>query len=117
VTTQVFNPTDVEASIRAVSNQISQNVRFSDQRYREFLTADHVYDLAYAKAYMAYQGPQAEKKFAAELATEKERAGRDVADAAYRYADRQARALEAELRSWQSVGASIRAMYSVAGTS
>lgn len=113
----VFNPTDVEAAIRSVSNQISQNVRFSDQEYRKFLTADHQYDLAYARAYMNHAGPAHEKRFAAELATEKERADRDVADAAYRYADRQARALEAELRSWQSVGASIRAMFSVAGSS
>jgi hypothetical protein len=40
---------------------------------------------------------------------------RDVADAAHRFADRQARALENELRALQSVGASIRAMYGVAG--
>lgn len=117
MTAQVFNPTDVESSIRTVSNQISQNVLFSDQEYRKFLTADHQYDLAYARAYMNHQGPSHEKKYAAELATETERADRDVAEAAYRYADRQARALEAELRSWQSVNASVRAMYSAAGAS
>lgn len=116
--TQVtFNPTDVEASIRAVSNQISKNVLFADQEYRKFLTADHVYDLAYARAYMAHRGPAHEKRYAAELATEKERDARDVADAAYRYADRQARALDSELRSWQSVGASVRSMWSAAGHS
>lgn len=107
----VFNPVDVEQAIRAVSTQIAQNVRFADQRYREFLDADRAYDQAFAHAYMAHQGPAHEKKYAAELATETARAARDVADAAYRYADRQAKALDAELRSWQSVGASIRSMY------
>jgi uncharacterized protein (DUF305 family) len=115
VTSQVFNPVDVEQAIRQVSTQIAQNVRFADQRYREFLNADHAYDLAFARAYMNHKGPAHEKKFAAELATEQEREARDVADAAYRYADRQAKALDAELRSWQSVGASVRSMYAGAG--
>jgi hypothetical protein len=116
VTAPVLNPVDVEQSIRQVSNQIAQNVLFADQEYRKFLTADHVYDLAYARAYMAHQGPSHEKRYAAELATEQERAARDVADAAYRYADRQARALDSELRSWQSVGASVRSMYGAGGS-
>ena len=117
MTAPVFNPVDVEQSIRAVSNQIAQNVRFADMRYREFLKADLAYDQAFARAYMNHAGPAHEKKYAAELATAQERDARDVADAAYRYADRQAKSLDAELRSWQSVGASIRSMYSVAGVS
>jgi hypothetical protein len=116
VTAAILNPVDVEQSIRTVSNQIAQNVGFADQRYRAFLDADRAYDQAYARAYMNHQGPAHEKKYAAELATEKERADRDVADAAYRYADRQARALDSELRSWQSVGASVRSMYGAGGS-
>ncbi|MET0415798.1 MAG: hypothetical protein ABW022_07235 [Actinoplanes sp.] len=113
--TQVFNPVDVEQAIRQVSTQISKNVLFADQEYRKFLTADHLYDLAFARAYMAHKGPAHEKRYAAELATEQERSDRDVAEAAYRYADRQAKALDAELRSWQSVGASVRSMFTGAG--
>lgn len=116
MTAAVLNPVDVEQSIRMVSNQIAQNVRFADQRYREFLDADRAYDQAYARAYMSHQGPSHEKRYAAELATETERAARDVADAAYRYADRQAKALDSELRSWQSVGASVRSMYGSTGS-
>lgn len=115
MSSRVLDPVDVEKAIRTVSDQITQNVLFADQRYRDFLKADHAYDVAYAKAYMGHQGPSHEKKFAAEIATETERAARDVADAAYRYADRQARALDSELRSWQSVGASVRSMYGTAG--
>lgn len=113
--TAVLNPVDIEDAIRSCSDRISNGVRVCSERYDAFLKADAVYDRAVARAYMAHQGPQAEKKYAAELATEKERTARDAADVAYKYADRQARALESELRSWQSVGASVRAMYGVAG--
>lgn len=113
--TTPFNPVDVEAAIRTISERIAKGVSVCDKQYRAFLSADHEYDLAYAAAYLAADGPQHERKYRAELATAKLRRDRDVADAAYRYADRQAKALEAELRAMQSVGASVRAMYAVAG--
>jgi hypothetical protein len=113
----VLNPVDVEAAIRQVSNRIAEGVMVCDRRYKAFLDADHQYDVAFAKAYMAHSGAAHEKRYAAELATVDERRNRDLADAAFKYADRQAKALEAELRSWQSIGASIRAMFAGAGAS
>jgi hypothetical protein len=110
-----LNPVEVETNIRTISDRIAKGVSVCDQRYRDFLAADHQYDLAYASAYLAADGPQHERKYRAELATAGLRQARDVADAAFRYADRQAKALEAELRAMQSVNASIRAMYQVAG--
>jgi hypothetical protein len=112
---QVLNPVNVEENIRTISENISRGVLVCDERYRTFLQADHAYDVAYAQAFLAYQGPANRAKYEAEVATQRERAVRDVADAAYRYADRQARALQDELRAWQSVGASVRSMYAVAG--
>ena len=111
----VLNPVQIEQSIREVSNRIGRGVAVCDERYRAFLAADRQYDARFAAEYLAATGPAHEKKYAAELACIAERAERDTADAAYRYADRQARALEAELRAWQSVGASVRAMYATAG--
>ena len=113
--TAILNPVDIEANIRTVSDRISRGVLVCDERYRAFLAADRAYDAAYARAYMGHGGPAHEKKYAAELATQGEREARDTADAAYRYADRQAKALQDELRAWQSVGASVRSMYAVAG--
>lgn len=113
----VINPVDVEQAIRTVSQRIAAGVAVCDERYRAYLAADRTYDAAYARAYMQHQGPSHEKRYAAELATQTEREARDVADAAYRYADRQSKALQDELRAWQSVGASVRSMYSVAGVS
>ena len=112
----VHNPVDVEAAIRKVSDHISKGVAVCDERYRLMLQAEHRYDVAYAQAYLGHAGPAHEKKYAAELATQRERHDRDEADAAHRYADRRARALENELRALQSVGASIRAMFGAAGT-
>lgn len=111
----VVGPEQVEQAIRAVSNRIAKGVSVCDERYRAFLTTDREYDAAYAAAYMGHDGPAHERKYAAELATGQERAARDTADAAYRYADRRARALQDELRALQSVGASMRAMFSTAG--
>lgn len=111
----VLNPVDIEASIRACADRITNGVRVCSDRYDAFLKADAAYDQAFARAYMGHDGPAHEKRYAAELDTVKQRAARDAADVAYRYADRQAKALESELRAWQSVGASVRSMYSAAG--
>jgi 16S rRNA G527 N7-methylase RsmG len=112
---EVLNPVTIESTIREVSNRIAASVKVCSDRYEAFTKADAAYDRAYARAFMAYDGPGYRAKYAAELATETERTARDAADVAYRYADRLAKALESELRAWQSVGASVRAMYAVAG--
>lgn len=111
----VLNPVAIEAHIREISNRIAKSAGVCNERYKEFLQADGAYDHAYAVAYMAHKGPAHEKKYAAELETKDQREARDVADAAYRYADRLAKALESELRAYQSIGASVRAQYAVAG--
>jgi hypothetical protein len=111
----VLNPVNIEQRIRDISNRIANSASVCNDRYVAFLTADREYDQAFASAYMTYDGPQHAKKPAAELATLNERTARDVADAAYKYADRLAKALESELRAYQSIGASVRAMFGVAG--
>lgn len=110
-----FDPVSVENAIRECANRIAKGVTICGNQYAAFLAADRAYDQAFAKAYIDAGGAAHERKYIAELATVEEREARDVADAAYRYSDRQAKALEAELRAMQSVGASIRSMYGVAG--
>ncbi len=113
--TTVLNPVDIEQNIRSCSDRIARGVKVCDERYATFLKVDHAYDVAFAQAFLKFEGPANRAKYEAELATIEERQARDTADAAYKYADRQARALENELRAWQSVGASVRSMYAVAG--
>ncbi len=114
--TDVLNPVDIETAIRTCSDRIGKGVVVVSDRYRAFLDADALYDQAYAHAYLNAGGAAHERKYAAELATKAERSARDEADAAFRYADRKAKALEMELRAYQSLGASVRSMYAVAGT-
>lgn len=109
------NPVAIENAIRECANRIAKGVTICGQTYKAYLQADHDYDVEFAHAYLNADGPAHEKKYQAELATKEVRHARDVADAAYKIADRTARAVEAELRAWQSVGASVRSMYGVAG--
>lgn len=110
-----LNPAAIEAAIRECSNRIARGVVECNARYKAYLTADRAYDRAYARAFLNYNGPAHSKKYAAELETQTEREARDVADAAYRFANEQSWALKEELKAWQSIGASVRMMYGVAG--
>ena len=111
----IVNPDQVIDAIRTASDRIAKGVRVCDQRLREYLDADRGYDQAVARAYLDHDGPAHEKRYAAELATVAERTARDAAYAAYQYAQRQAAALDAELRAWQSVGKSVATLYQAAG--
>jgi hypothetical protein len=113
--TDVLNPVDIERHIRGISNRIANGVPVVSKSYAEYLAKDRAYDRAFALAYMGHNGPAHERKYAAELETEAEREARDIADVAHRYAKDQAEALREELRAYQSVGASVRAMFSIAG--
>lgn len=113
--TDFASPAQVEEAIREVSNRIAKSVQICSDRYAAFLEADRNYDRAYAMAYMQHSGPAHEKRYAAEIATGAERELKDAADVMYKHADRLAKALDLELRAMQSIGASLRAQYQVAG--
>lgn len=89
-----------------------------DAAYREFLKADHAFDMAEARAYLRAREAGAPAhccEHEATLATEEERAARDVADATYRLMEKNMKALMAELDALRSIGTSVRQAYSVAG--
>lgn len=111
-----LNPVQVEQAIAQCANRIAKGVKVVSERYSAFLAADRDYDHAYAQAYMAHDGPAHEKKYAAELETTAQREARDVAEVAWRYADRTAKAIENELMAMQSISRSVSRMYSAAGT-
>lgn len=107
----VLNPVQIEQAIRACADRIHKGVTIVTNAEAEFRRTDRDYDTAYAQAYMAHEGPAHEKRYAADLKTMPVREVRDVAELAFKHAERTARAVEAELRAWQSVGASVRTMY------
>lgn len=112
---EVLNPVQIEQTIRETAQRIANGVKVVSDRHREFLRAEHIHDVAFAKAYLDAVGPAHEKRYQAELATATERESRDDADAAFRYSERQWRALSAELDAYRSIGASVRAAYATGG--
>ena len=110
-----LNPVQIESAIRELVNRIADGIKVCSQRYRTYLEADREFDREYASAYLNASGSIKDKDMTAKLETMPAREERDIAEAAYRHADRLAKALELELRAYQSIGASVRSMYAVAG--
>lgn len=108
-------PDEVQDTIRKLSNQISKGVPIFTQRLEAFLTADAAFEVAYARAFVAAECPQSEKKYRAVIATEEERAQRDVAKVALEYAKYTLGSLEKELGAYQSINKSINTIYGAVG--
>lgn len=107
----VLNPVDIEQVIRETADRIAKGVSVVSNAEAKAREASRSYDRAYAAAYLRAPGPSHEKKYRAELDTEAERDAVDVAELAFKHAERTAKALESKLRAYQSVGASVRTMY------
>ncbi|MFC0546903.1 hypothetical protein [Kutzneria chonburiensis] len=108
-----LNPVQIEQAIRTCADRIHRGVVIVSNAEAAARKARRDYDLAYALAYKHSDGPAHERRYAAEIDTAGERAAADDAELAFRHAERTAKAVEAELRAWQSVGASVRMMYGV----
>jgi hypothetical protein len=111
----VVNPVDVETAIREAVNTISEAVGVVSARLTVWKDAQRIYDLDYATAYLNAPGPAHAKRYEAEIATTDQRHAMDVAEVAYKYADRRAKAAEEALSAWQSILRSVNGMYSAAG--
>lgn len=114
---EVVNPVEVEAAIRDAVNTIAEAVQVVSARLAQWKDAEREYDLEYARAYLGAGGPAHAKKYEAEIATTELRHAKDVAEVAYKYADRRAKSSEEALSAWQSILRSVNGMYSAAGHS
>ena len=110
-----LNPVQIETAIRELVNRIAKGIKVCSDRYSAFLEADRAFDREYAQAYLAADGSIRDKEMVAKVQTMPAREERDIAEAAYRHADRLSKALDLELRAYQSLGASVRQMYANAG--
>jgi hypothetical protein len=111
-----WNPVKIEDAIYSCVQRIETGVAKCDEAYRDYLKADHEFDVAEAKAYLSHErSPAHERKYRAVLDTITERDARDVAEALFKLMDKQMRALMAELDALRSIGASTRQAYSMAG--
>jgi len=107
----VLNPVDIELMIRKFSNEIAKGVAVVSRAHADAKRTAREYDVAFARAYMVHSGPSHEKKYQAEIATEQERMNADVAEVAFRHAERQMKALETQLSSAQTISKSVNQMY------
>jgi hypothetical protein len=106
-----LNPADVERKIEECVNRIARGVQVVTEAERKARAAKRNFDLAFAHAYKRAEGPVHLRKYEADILTMAHREEADNAEIAFRHAERTAKALEKELLAWQSIGASIRAMY------
>ena len=112
---QPLNPVQIEQHILDLSNQISKGVSVHSQRLAEAREKEREFLRAFHQARLRAEGTVADRESFAILHSMDEREARDVAEIAYRHADKIHKALDSELRAWQSIGASVRQQYAVAG--
>lgn len=108
-----LNPVEVEAGIRKIARMIHHGVKTVSDTEFDFRKKDAEHARVLARAYINHDGPAHEKKYAAEIHGDVivARDLRDVAELAFRHADRRQRALIEQLGALRSIGASVRAMY------
>jgi hypothetical protein len=106
-----LSPEAIERKITEVSNRIAIGVGVVTRAEREARDRRRDFDRAYALAYKGADAPAHVRRYEADLLTMTEREAAENAEISFKHAERTARALEKELLAWQSVGASVRAMY------
>ena len=113
---EVLSPVEVEQLIRSLANDIAKGVRAVSAAHGDWKAKQRIYDHAFAVAYLAHVGASHEKRYAAEKLTQQERESAEVAEVAFRHAERQMRSLEIQLSAAQTVSKSIQQMYGASGT-
>ncbi|WP_426716498.1 hypothetical protein ACEN19_11130 [Corynebacterium auriscanis] len=110
-----INPVEVEQRILELTNRIARGIKVFRDRYDKALETDRDHELRIARAYLKSEGSIEDKKKQAIVECFESRVKRDVAEVAFKEADKLLKALELELRALQSIGASLREQYRVAG--
>jgi len=115
-TLTVLNPVQIEKDIRETVEEIARGVRITTDAEFEAARLRRIFDYDYAVACGRAEGSNAEaRKSAAVIATMNQREAAENAEITFKHAQRLARALEKKLDALRSQGASVRAMYEVAG--
>ena len=110
-----LNPVRVEEQIAYLANEIARGIPIVSDAEKRMVDAKRHLDREIAEATLEAKGTVMDRQAQVELATQPAREEYDIAYIAYRHAERTAKSLESRLRALQSVGASVRSMYGVAG--
>ena len=110
-----LNPVLVEQQIQELANAIARGIPIVSDAEKAMVEAKRHLDREVAHATLEATGTVMDRQAQVELETQAAREEYDLAYVAYRHAERTAKSLESRLRALQSVGASVRSMYGVAG--
>ena len=112
-----LNPVRVEKRIQELVQKLSDALLEWKARYKAWKEAECEFDKAYAKARIAVDPdvPYNDRKYHAALATMDERAVKEVAEGAFKYAEQRLAAVRSALSAWQSIGKSVNEAYRNAG--
>ena len=113
--TRPLNPPEIESKLLALSNDIARGVKIVSDAEKTYVDSQREFDRAKAKAQLEAQGTVAEREAQVELATASQRDQRDQDYLAFQHAKRTLRSLDQRIDALQSIGASVRQAYVVAG--
>jgi hypothetical protein len=105
------------AEFHRLSKLLDQGLRALREAAHEAASSEDVYRMAHAKAYLSHDGPQHERKAAADLATSAERQRAHLADGMRQAALEAVRSRRAQVSALQSLLAAERAEAEFARTS
>jgi hypothetical protein len=111
----VLNPVEIEQHIRELVERIAKGVSYCDKCYRDMQAKERDYDRAFIGNYMVAEGAVKDRELQAKMQAMEERTAFEEAEAKYRHAAQLHKALDSELRAYQSIGASVRMMYGNVG--
>lgn len=111
MSSEVLNPVDLERQILDIKNRCHNGVQIFTQKHGVFLEAETEYEHARSLAFLAHDGPQTEKRHAAEVAAYEHRQRMDQARVEFEYTKRKLEVYIAELSALQNLNKGVRAMY------
>lgn len=107
----VLNPVDLEKQIIDIKNRCHQGVKLFTEKHGVMLEAETEWEHARSQAFLQHNGPQTEKRHAAEVAAYELRKRLDLARVEYEYVKRKLEVYIAELAALQNLNRGVRAMY------
>ena len=108
---EILNPVDLERMILDIKSRCHDGVTIFSQKLGVFLEAETEYEHARSRAFLGYDGPQTEKRHAAEVAAYEHKKRLDLARVEHEYVKRKLDAYLAELSALQNLNKGVRAMY------
>lgn len=107
----VLNPVDLEQQILDIKNRCHNGVKIFSQKHGVMLEAETEWEHARSIAFLEHEGPQTEKRHAAEVEAYEKRQALDVARVEFEYTKRKLDVYIAELSALQNLNKGVRAMY------